>query len=303
MNQNNSFKRKPGRSLASVLFLGFAALSLVGCDSQDPRFQNFSEGVASTGAPLAPTTSGSNETVSNGALGQNQVGDFSVASASNPNLDPSGKNSKTNPPVLGFRPPSLPSLPKLPKIPKLPSIPKLPKFPKIPRLPPIRFPRFGGFRGPSCFVAGTKVWTPAGARSIETLVVGEPVLTRADVLVASVAPVAPMPQNGPLPENGIVRVTKNTSDHLRILVVSDANGKTQTIRTTDGHPFWVQGLAWIDAADLLPGLRISAAEGQFVTVRESRREEHVEGVAVYNLEVAFAHAYRIGVSGILVKSW
>ncbi|QDT36052.1 Cadherin domain protein [Stratiformator vulcanicus] len=87
-------------------------------------------------------------------------------------------------------------------------------------------------------------------------------------------------------------VYERTSDHLRFLKVRSESGETQTFETTDEHPFWsaIRG-AWIDAGELKAGEKLTGPDGKTHTVVFTEREEHPEGVAVYNFRVAGAHTY------------
>jgi hypothetical protein len=73
--------------------------------------------------------------------------------------------------------------------------------------------------------------------------------------------------------------------------VPDASGQTQELRTTDEHPFYSLGGEWVQAGKLTLGDRVAGLDGQWLTVESSTREDHPEGVRVYNLEVEDAHTY------------
>jgi hypothetical protein len=103
----------------------------------------------------------------------------------------------------------------------------------------------------------------------------------------------------------IVRLFKRVSDHLRFVTVSDSSGKVEHIETTDDHPFFVRGLGWVRAADLQPGMGLQEADGSDdAYVVATTREEHPEGVAVYNFEVADDHTYfvadRVGEADVAI---
>ncbi|QDT36044.1 polymorphic toxin-type HINT domain-containing protein [Stratiformator vulcanicus] len=89
-------------------------------------------------------------------------------------------------------------------------------------------------------------------------------------------------------------IYERTSDHLRFLKVRSESGETQTFETTDEHPFWSANReAWIDAGELKAGEKLTGPDGQTHTVVFTEREEHPEGVAVYNFRVAEAHTYYV----------
>jgi hypothetical protein len=90
----------------------------------------------------------------------------------------------------------------------------------------------------------------------------------------------------------VVRLFRSDSDHLRILTFQAADGSEQTLQTTDEHPFWVVGRDdYIEARHLQTGMVVVGPAGQAQTLTATDREEHPQGVPVYNFEVADAHTY------------
>jgi hypothetical protein len=45
----------------------------------------------------------------------------------------------------------------------------------------------------------------------------------------------------------VAQVFRRTSHHLRVVRYRDGRGNVETIRTTDEHPFWVEGIGWLRA--------------------------------------------------------
>ncbi len=97
----------------------------------------------------------------------------------------------------------------------------------------------GGVEGtcgtpPGCFVAGTEVITGINANGsysttqIQDIAVGQDVLTR-----------NANDPNGPLQEEAVTAVQVHTVYSLRLVNVKLADGTTETIDTTDSHPFYV----------------------------------------------------------------
>jgi hypothetical protein len=77
------------------------------------------------------------------------------------------------------------------------------------------------------------------------------------------------------------------------------DGTTQTLSTTDEHPFWsVDAEDYISAGDLQLGDHLIGPEGEIATLIGSRCEEHPEGIAVYNFEVAGVHNYYVRALGL-----
>jgi hypothetical protein len=129
-----------------------------------------------------------------------------------------------------------------------------------------------------CFVAGTPVWTKTGQRPIETLVLGDLVLAQdVDTGDLSYKPV-------------IARTVRPPSEILKFSLGRDE------LRTTKGHPIWIDGAGWRMAKELNEG-------AQLHSVTDELRVEKVEadGMAeAYNLVVADYGTYFVGRSGILV---
>ncbi|QDT64699.1 hypothetical protein V22_19400 [Calycomorphotria hydatis] len=94
------------------------------------------------------------------------------------------------------------------------------------------------------------------------------------------------------------RLFRNTVDHLRFVKLRSPDGPTQTIEATDEHPFWsTDRNNWIAAVDLKLGEQLTGPDGQPLAVVWNTREDHPEGVAVYNFEVTNAHTYYVSAPG------
>jgi len=117
-------------------------------------------------------------------------------------------------------------------------------------------------------------------KSIEEIQAGDLVMARDDV-TGEVAP------------KRVAQVFRNTSDHLRILTIRNANGITQEIQTTNEHPFYVPDSGWTSAGELTPGTKLLQMDEQLGVVVLSRFEEHPEGVPVFNFEVEDYHTYYV----------
>lgn len=77
---------------------------------------------------------------------------------------------------------------------------------------------------------------------------------------------------------------------LRLQIGSD------TIKATEGHPFWVTGKGWVLARDLEAGARIHTVDG----VVEVEGTTDAPAEAAYNLVVADFHSYFVASGNILV---
>ena len=90
----------------------------------------------------------------------------------------------------------------------------------------------------------------------------------------------------------IAAVLVKTSDHVRVLRIQDADGNVETIRTTDEHPFYIAGLGWVRAGELVAGQRLNEADGTHdAMILSTERQEHPAGITVYNLTVEGDHTY------------
>ena len=131
---------------------------------------------------------------------------------------------------------------------------------------------------PSCFVAGTPVWTQSGPVAIEQIQVGELVLSQD-------------PITGRLNYKPIVATTVRPPTAVLQL---DVDG--ETITTTLGHRFWVTGEGWRMAKFL-------GSDDRLFSTRGSRRLQSVTAVEqaeAYNLVVGDYHTYFVGNSRLLV---
>ena len=89
-------------------------------------------------------------------------------------------------------------------------------------------------------------------------------------------------------------------DLVDVSVDTDDDGDSHPVTATDGHPFYVPGDGWVDAADLQPGNHLLEPTGNPATITQllpRRLTTHV-----YNLTVSGPHTYYIQVdeSSILV---
>lgn len=135
------------------------------------------------------------------------------------------------------------------------------------------------YQGPSCcFAAGTIVMTKTGPRPIETIRIGDMVLSQR---IAT----------GELAFKAVIgRASRPASPLLAI-----GMGK-ETIRVTRGHPFWVAGENWQMAKFLREGDQLHTAAGPapITQIEEAPEEE------TYNLLVADWHNYFVSDRRVLV---
>ena len=130
----------------------------------------------------------------------------------------------------------------------------------------------------SCFAAGTPVATRNGLRAIETIRVGDQVLSRDD-------------GTGALSYQPVVAVQHNPPDKTLRLKIG-----AEEIVATGYHRFWRPGLGWVMARELKVGQTIRTRDG-LATV-EAIAEAPVQ--PVFNLDVARTRSYFVGQSGAFV---
>jgi hypothetical protein len=130
----------------------------------------------------------------------------------------------------------------------------------------------------SCFAAGTPVQTLGGARNVESLLVGDRVLSQD-------------PVSGALSFQPVLATTvRPGAETLRVTIDGES------VVTTGIHRFWRAGQGWAMARDLKPGDQLRTTDG-------TKRVQSLEPGAtqtVYNLSVAENRSYFVGKSGALV---
>ncbi|QDT75774.1 polymorphic toxin-type HINT domain-containing protein [Lacipirellula limnantheis] len=133
----------------------------------------------------------------------------------------------------------------------------------------------------SCFAPGTIVWTQAGPRPIEHVVVGDMVL-------------AQHPSTGELAYRSVLDRTLRPPAKM---VSIDAGG--ETIVATLGHRFWVQGQGWVMAKQLEQNVGVNGLDG---TVRVAGFESvpTTASTEAYNLVIDDFHTFFVGDARVLV---
>ena len=92
----------------------------------------------------------------------------------------------------------------------------------------------------------------------------------------------------------VVQTFARTSDHLRLLTFASRDGQSQTIKTTNEHPFYsVTADDYVEARHLRPGDTFRDPTGVAHTLTSTTYESHPDGVAVYNMEVGDLHNYYV----------
>lgn len=182
-----------------------------------------------------------------------------------------------------------------------------------------------------CFPAGTMVHTDAGLKPIESLAIGDRVLTRDD----SSTETGPADRYEP-----VIALLPSEHSVLYDVEVEHSDGHTETIRSTGNHPFFVvnqidaelaaaetrsqlaEGNATIceteqrpteaiagpavgrftEVVDLRVGDALQRSDGCLARIKCLTRQALDRIVATYNFTVASAHAYYVGEIGIWVHN-
>lgn len=130
----------------------------------------------------------------------------------------------------------------------------------------------------SCFPAGTAVSTLRGQQSIETIRVGDRVLSQ-------------HVDTGQLAYKLVYNVTIRRPSPM---VEIDAGG--EKLRATRGHPFWVNGRTWLMAKELEAGMVLHSLRGAVVVENVAR----APSASAYNLVVGDYNSYFVGEQELLV---
>ncbi len=139
----------------------------------------------------------------------------------------------------------------------------------------------------ACFVAGTLVHTPGGLKPIEQLRSGDLVLSQPEM-------------GGEQAVRSIVKTVSFDDKAIWQISYASVDGQTETIRATDNHPFWVEGIGWTAAELLEAGQSLQLADGNAATVVSAFDTGTVD--QVFNFEVDGFHTYYVGQHGVWVHN-
>ncbi|TMQ89765.1 DUF4258 domain-containing protein [Actinomadura soli] len=154
----------------------------------------------------------------------------------------------------------------------------------------------------SSFVPGTTVLMANGDRKpIEAVEVGDEVIATDPETGETRA----QPVLGTITSKGDKNLVQITVDRHATFVPLKTEGSTSTralvdrsgvVIATDTHPFWVAGDidAWVEAADLKPGMWLRTSVGTYVQITATKlwTTHHQR---VHNLTIANTHTYHVGV--------
>lgn len=142
----------------------------------------------------------------------------------------------------------------------------------------------------ACFVEGTQVLTESGYRNIETLSVGDKVLSYSEL-------------TGAVALKEITETMVNTSNDICTIALDSG----ETITSTSLHPWYVQGKGWTPAYALTSADELLTESGEDVRILGVNRQILDEPVNVYNIAVDEIdsedyHTYYVGSDSVLVHN-
>lgn len=129
-----------------------------------------------------------------------------------------------------------------------------------------------------CLAAGTMIQTERGLRPIETLQIGDNVVSQ-NIATGAIS----------------LKPVLRTSQRPPSITVVIALSNDEKIQATLGHHWWVIGKGWIKTKDLQPGMQIRTASSYI----EITKLEDAEDTITYNLSVADNHTYFVGSERLL----
>lgn len=142
----------------------------------------------------------------------------------------------------------------------------------------------------ACFVEGTPVLTESGYKNIETLAVGDKVLSYSEL-------------TGAVALKEITETMVNTSNDICTIALDSG----ETITSTSLHPWYVQGKGWTPAYALTSADELLTESGEEVRILGVNRQILDEPVNVYNISVDKIesedyHTYYVGSDSVLVHN-
>lgn len=142
----------------------------------------------------------------------------------------------------------------------------------------------------ACFIEGTPVLTENGYRNIETLSIGDKVLSYSEL-------------TGAIALKEITETMVNTSNDICTIALDSG----ETITSTSLHPWYVQGKGWMPAYALTSDDELLTESGEQVRILGVNRQILDEPINVYNIAVDEIesedyHTYFVGLDSVLVHN-
>ena len=136
----------------------------------------------------------------------------------------------------------------------------------------------------ACFTAGTKIHTKDGFKNIEAVKAGDYVWS----------------ENPETYEKALKKVKKIFVREKDSIIRLSING--EVIETTAEHPFYVDGIGFVNAGDLKAGDEVRTADGSTARVESFESITPDEPIKVYNFEVEDFHTYYVSGQKVLVHN-
>jgi len=152
-------------------------------------------------------------------------------------------------------------------------------------LAPLPAPLMPGGSGGGCFIGGTPVNTPNGFKPIETIEIGDIVLSwNEHTLSTETQRVV-----------GVMKAIRR--DVVKILINSD-----ELIIASSNHQFYVKGKKWIKAIEVSLNDILIDKKSKEVLIKKIDKTPFSKEAMVYNIEVEKLHNYFVGKAGILTHN-
>jgi RHS repeat-associated protein len=143
----------------------------------------------------------------------------------------------------------------------------------------------------NCFEADTLITTETGSKAIQDIKVGDLVLARDELTgVTTFKPVVALIDGA---ERQIWEVAFESID-------PDGAVRSETIGTTDDHPWRLLGAGWATTAELYPGAALVTAAGSRAVIVSVGQTDRIK--RTYNFEVEGFHTYFVGESKLWVHN-
>ena len=136
----------------------------------------------------------------------------------------------------------------------------------------------------NCFTEDTLVLTEDGLVEIDEIEVGDFVWSED-------------PETGDITLKEVEATFINKTDTLVFINVDG-----ETIKTTEGHLFYVEGIGWIPASMLQEGDSLSLEDGRKVPVQSIKIVDYNYYIFVYNFEVEDFHTYYVSDISVLTHN-
>jgi RHS repeat-associated protein len=138
------------------------------------------------------------------------------------------------------------------------------------------------------FAPDTLVSTANGLKTINTIQIGDQVLSQDE-------------QTGDLTYKTVLNTFAHQDSDGMVITIVDEHGDTETLTTTQEHPFYVYGDGFVAAGELTENQTLLTGNGKVVTVIGI--DKTPLSLLAYNLSVEDYHTYFVGDAGVWVHNF